>query len=181
MIRVDTSAVKTTLMHDKQFSPKQYTAKLKELLPVIIRQRIEAKKVWLNEQIRTIKKPPQKVHQYVAQIKALDYIDANYSDVKEYIELNSRIFGLCVDFEIIGKEDKARRFLDEAYALTYRLNDEVSEARENADKRKEEMKKKIGKKVPKLHDMTDVFVQEIEQAKYLDLESNIERTLLEVQ
>ena len=29
--------------------------------------------------------------------------------------------------------------------------------------------------------MTDVFVQEIEQAKYLDLESNIERTLLEVQ
>ena len=64
----------------------------------------------------------------MTQIKALDYIDANYSDVKEYIELNSRIFGLCVDYEIIGKEDKARRFLDEAYSLSYRLNDEVSEA-----------------------------------------------------
>ena len=180
MIRVDTSAIKATLMHDKLYSPKQYTIKLKELLPAIIRQRIEAKKVWLTEQIRTIKKPPQKVHQYVTQIKALDYIDNNYSDVKEYIELNSRIFGLCVDYEIIGKEDKARRFLDEAYALTYRLNDEVSEARENADKRKEEMKKKISKKIPKLHEMNNVFLAEIEKPKYLDVESNIQTTLIEI-
>ena len=41
MIRVDTSAIKATLMHDKLYSPKQYTLKLKDLLPAIIRQRIE--------------------------------------------------------------------------------------------------------------------------------------------
>ena len=91
-------------MDDKNFSPRQYMLRMKELLPSIIRQRIEAKKGWLQEQIKTVRKPPTKVHQYVAQIKALDYIDANYSDVKEYIELHNRIFGLCVDFEIIGKE-----------------------------------------------------------------------------
>lgn len=61
------------------------------------------------------------MHQYVAQIKSLDYIDANYQDVKEYIELNSRIFGLCVEYELIGKEEKARRFIDEAYTQCYKL------------------------------------------------------------
>ena len=117
MIRVDTSAIKATLMHDKLYSPKQYTLKLKDLLPAIIRQRIEAKKVWLTEQIRTIKKPPQKVHQYVTQIKALDYIDNNYSDVKEYIELNSTVYQ--IKYKTMTQNHFLRLQLKEKFSLQF--------------------------------------------------------------
>ena len=100
--------------------------------------------------------------------------------MKEYIELNSRIFSLCVEYELIGKEDKARRFIDEAYSQCYKLQEEVSEARENADKNKEEMKKKIQKKIPKLHQRNEIFLREIEKPQYLDIESDIELTLADI-
>jgi len=53
----------------------------------------------------------------------------------------------------------------------------LSEAREQADKRKEDMKKKIGKKVPKLLTATDLFNEEIDKPEYLDENQDIEEML----
>lgn len=57
----------------------------------------------------------------------------------------------------------------------------MSEARENADKRKEDMKRKIGRKIPKLHAKTAAFLEEIEQPRYLDMTDDIDDVLLDVQ
>lgn len=60
--------------------------------------------------------------------------------------------------EIIGKDEQGgKREIAAAYHLQAVLSHELSEAREQADKRKEDMKKKIWKKVPKLTTATVEF------------------------
>ena len=55
-----------------------------------------------------------------------------------------------------------------------KLSHELSEAREQADKRKEVMKKKIAKKVPKLVFETTQFTEEVNKPQYLDEDESIE-------
>ena len=92
------------------------------------------------------------------QIKCMENIDKNFPHVKDTISLNSSIFDLCVSAEIIGKEEQGgKREIVAAEQLQARLSHELSEAQEQADRRKEEMKKKIAKKVPLLDQATLAF------------------------
>ena len=95
--------------------------------------------------------------------------------MKDVIQLNSSIFELCVSAEIIGKEEQGgKREITTAEQLQAKLSHELSEAREQADKRKDDMKKKIINKVPKLEKETVAFQNEINKPEYLDEEQPIE-------
>lgn len=99
----------------------------------------------------------------------MENIDQNFQRVKDTIQLNSSIFELCVQAEIIGKEESGgKREIQQAYQLQANLSHELSEAREQADKRKEDMKKKINKKVPKLEKMSEELNEELAKPEYLD-------------
>lgn len=74
MIRIDTIAIRQKLLP----SPKKNLDYLKELLPRILKERIENKKDWLKKYIAIIKQPPGTVEAYVHQIQNLDYIDAHF-------------------------------------------------------------------------------------------------------
>jgi len=65
--------------------------------------------------------------------------------------------------------------------LQAKLSHELSEAREQADKRKEDMKRKIFKKVPKLTASTIEFSEEINKGEYLDENSSIEVILEQIE
>ena len=54
------------------------------------------------------------------------------------------------------------------------MSHELSEARESADKRKAEIKKKIAKKVPQLLIDTNEFLEELTLPKYTDEDQSIE-------
>jgi len=105
-------------------------------MPSILQKRISECTEWLNNQITSLKAPTLTVDAYVKQIQTLDYIDLAYQEVKDKVELNTHIFNICQKYEIVGREDRHRRFLDEATQLIYQLNREVSFSREMADRRK---------------------------------------------
>jgi hypothetical protein len=75
----------------------------------------------------------------------------SFQDVKDRIDQNYTIFNLCVKYDLIGKQERHRRFIDDANQLIYTLNKEMSMTREMASRRKESIKIKIKKKVPKLN------------------------------
>lgn len=80
----------------------------------------------------------------------------------------------------MGREDRHRRFIDEATQLIYQLNREVSYSREMADRRKVQIKEKITMKVPKLNQLTHKFLAELDDQKYLDITSNMQANLIEI-
>jgi len=72
--------------------------------------------------------------------------------------LNAAIFNLCVKYELIGKQERHRRYIDDTNQLIYTLNKEMSMTKEMATRRKDNIKLKIKKKVPKLNQITDSFI-----------------------
>ena len=78
-----------------------------------------------------------------------------------------------IEFDIVDTRDKAKRFMDEAYGLIRQLETEIAEARENADNIKNDIKEKIMAKMPKLNESTQEFLNELDNEKYLDIESEI--------
>ena len=49
-----------------------------------------------------------------------------------------------------------------------------------ADRRKNQIKEKITLKVPKLNQMTQTFLNELDDQKYLDITSNMQSNLIEI-
>jgi len=113
MIRVNCNSIKVKLNP----SPRDNLKKLKDLLPRVVKERIDKQKRWLLQMIDTIKTPPTKVEEYVNQILQLDHIDAHYQSHKDYIELNNNIYNHLIAFDIVDTKDKAKRFMDEAYKM----------------------------------------------------------------
>jgi hypothetical protein len=61
----------------------------------------------------------------------MENIDINFQNVKDTIQMNSSIFELCVNAEIIGKDEQGgKREIAAAYQLQSKLSHELSEARE---------------------------------------------------
>jgi hypothetical protein len=82
----------------------------------------------------------------------------SFQDVKDRIDLNAAIFNLCVKYELVGKQERHRRYIDDTNQLIYTLNKEMSMTKEMATRRKDNIKLKIKKKVPKLNQITDSFI-----------------------
>lgn len=88
LLRVRFSDLKSALSPQ----PKQCLLKLKEILPKMVKGRIEGIRRWMDEQIRLLKTFPTNVDEYVNQIQSLEYIEDNYQSVKDQVELNDQIF-----------------------------------------------------------------------------------------
>lgn len=109
MFRLDTHKIK------EKFTPqtKVCNNKLKELLPQVVQKRINESAEWLKKQISALKETPKTVDQYVRQIQILEYLDMSFQDVKDRIDMNATIFNLCVKYELVSKQDRHRRFIDD--------------------------------------------------------------------
>ena len=114
------------------------------------------------------------------QVQALEYIEKHYQGVKDRIETNVNLFGIFMTFDIESKEEKNRKFVDEVYTIQISLNTAIAKAKDSADNRKDQMKQKITKKIPKLMDQVSNFSQEVFQEELLDINQPFYETLAKV-
>lgn len=68
-------------------NPKKTFEKLKKEFPLIIRRRLASKKEWIQDRIKSISSPAIEVDEYVRQVQALLFIDNNFQNVKDEIDL----------------------------------------------------------------------------------------------
>jgi hypothetical protein len=96
------------------------------------------------------------------------------------IETNVRLFHICVQFEIESREEKNKRFLDEVQGIITKLNQAIVKAHDSSDRRKDLMKTKIARKIPKLKEATEIFLAKVLHERLLDIDSPLESMLEEV-
>ena len=123
--------------------PKACLLKLKEILPKMVKERIEKCKKWMDKKIRELDISPSNVDEYVAQIQCLNDIEDNYQGIKDQVELNDQLFQICDRFDLPSREDKQSRFIEEIKRVMYTLNNAIYDTKDKADKRKDQMKKDI--------------------------------------
>jgi dynein heavy chain, axonemal len=161
--------------------PKLCLARLKEILPRMVRSRIEKVKEWMEEHIRLLRTFPTNVDEYVNQIQSLEYVEDNYQAIKDQVELNDQIFAILDAYDLPAREDKSSRFIDEIYQLINSLNSAIYDTKDKADRRKEQIKKEIAKKVPKLHQRIEAIAQEMGQSRFVMIEgANVAAVLAEL-
>ncbi len=87
--------------------------------------------------------------------------------MKDQIDLNNQISKICERFDLFGRDDKQNRLIDDAYYLITILNNAIYDTKDKVDNRKDMIKKKIFKKIPKLNAKVDQICKEIFDDKYL--------------
>lgn len=133
----------------------------------------------MREQIRQLSTFPTNVDEFVNQIQCLEYIEDNYQEVKDQVELNQQIFQICDRFDLVHRDDKSAKFINEIYQLINTLNQAIYDTKDKSDRRKEQMKKKILKKIPKLNSRLEALHSKITDRKFLLIEGANVSGLLE--
>ncbi len=85
-----------------------------------------------------------------------------------------------MQFEIESREEKNKRFLDEVQGIITKLNQAIVKAHDSSDRRKDLMKTKIARKIPKLKEATEIFLAKVLHERLLDIDSPLESMLEEV-
>ena len=160
-------------------SPKDIFQKLGKEIPLIIRRRLNNKKQWLNEQIKSISSPAIEVDEYVRQVQALEFIDNNFQRVKDDIDLYQNIHRICSQNGInVGNEDS--KLLSEVYQIVSNLGQQVMEATESIDNKKKNNIEKIKKQIPIFRKQLVEFSATIEDEKYVDINSSLSQMQTEM-
>jgi len=133
----------------------------------------------MREQIRQLSTFPTDVDEFVNQIQCLEYIEDNYQEVKDQVELNQQIFQICDKFDLVHRDDKSAKFINEIYQLINTLNQAIYDTKDKSDRRKEQMKKEILKKIPELNSRLEALHSKITDRKLLLIDGANVRSLLE--
>jgi hypothetical protein len=105
----------------------------------------------------------------VSQIQCLESVEDNYQDVKDQVELNQQIFQVCDGFDLLHRDDKSGKAINEVYQLINTLNNAIYETKDKSDRRKEQMKKKVLKKIPKLNGRLEDIYARVTDRKFVML------------
>jgi Asp-tRNA(Asn)/Glu-tRNA(Gln) amidotransferase C subunit len=83
-----------------------------------LKERVDKVSEWIEEQIKLIKSPPEDVDGYVKQVQAIEFIDDNFMDQKDILDIENQKYTVALDEELIGREDKVKHNINRAYALS---------------------------------------------------------------
>lgn len=71
--------------------PKYCLDMLRKYMPGTLKDRFQSHQDWLSTQIKKVKEHPEDVNQYVKLLKALEFIEIHYGDIKEGVILNTML------------------------------------------------------------------------------------------
>jgi len=87
--------------------PKQMIKDIEDVVPVVIRERVDEAKNWLQTCIRNLSKPATNVEEYVDQNTHLNYTQENFQAKRDGVDLCSQYMNIMAEFKIkTKKEDK---------------------------------------------------------------------------
>ena len=153
-------------------NPKKTFERIKKELPAVIRLRLNQEKQWLSDQIESISSPAIEVDEYVRQVQALDYIENEFQNVKDRIDLYQNIHRICSQNGIeITKDDQ--KLLSEVFQFNSNLTQEVMESTESIGNKKKTNIDIIKKQLPIFEAEVKEFQNSMSADKFFDINSNV--------
>lgn len=150
-------------------SPRRCINQLRSILPRMLKNRMKECQTWLRTETLKISQSPENVDDFVNQLQAVDFIEDNFSYVKDLLELSNHHFELFKSFDMLSKEDIKQIQIDETYVQVNKLTSLIYDTKDKADKNKNDMKKVTKKMVPELKDLVETFMENITDPSLLNL------------
>jgi hypothetical protein len=103
LLQIDSKGSRTTLLP----TPKDYIAQIESMIPKVIRERTDESKKWLRKAISNLGKPVTNVEEFVEQNGHLVYVNENFQNVRDRVDLYGQIYNTLAEFQLkVKKEDK---------------------------------------------------------------------------
>jgi DNA repair exonuclease SbcCD ATPase subunit len=156
-----------------QPTPKEKIDGIEKFIPVVIRERNEKAKKWLEQSIKDLSKPVANVEEYVEQIKHYNYAEEHFQNIRDRVDLFGQTYNVFADKTLkVKKEDKdAFSETIQAIAKVANIKEKIESAQEE---NKERFKKELNQLIPKLSKEIDELNERVNHAKFLD-ENNMEK------
>ena len=68
-------------------TPKEFIAKIEDLVPKVIRQRTDESKRWLQQSVRNLQKTVATVEDFVEQNNSLNFVNENFQQFRDKVDL----------------------------------------------------------------------------------------------
>ncbi len=103
LLQVDSKGCRTTLLP----TPKDFIAKIEDMVPKVIRERTDESKKWLKKSIQNLSKPVTNVEEFVEQNGFLNFVNENFQNVRDRVDLFNQIYNTLQEFSLkVKKEDR---------------------------------------------------------------------------
>ena len=103
LLQVDSKGCRSTLLP----TPKDFIAKIEDMIPKVIRERTDEAKKWLRKAISNLNKPVTNVEEFVEQNGHLIYTNDNFQNIRDRVDLFGQIYNSLAEFQLkVKKEDR---------------------------------------------------------------------------
>lgn len=103
LLQIDSKGCRSTLLP----TPKDFIAQIEAIIPKVIRERTDESKKWLRKAISNLSKPVTNVEEFVEQNGHLTFVNENFQNVRDRVDLYGQIYNTLAEFQLkVKKEDK---------------------------------------------------------------------------
>jgi hypothetical protein len=140
---------------------------------MIIKERNDVSKKWLEEQIRNLSKPDTGVEEFVEQNAFYNYANENFQNIRDNVDMYGQIYNVLKEFQLKVKKEDTDSFNESLTAIS-KLQGIMQEIESKVEEKKERYKKTVAQLVPKLDNEINEHYDKAQDPKYLD-GNNIEK------
>jgi len=165
---VDSKGCRSTLLP----TPKDFIAKIEEMVPKIIRERTDESKKWLRKALSNLSKPVSNVEEFVEQNGHLVYTNENFQNVRDRVDLFGQIYNTLAEFQLkVKKEDKDN--FTECVQQISQLSTIIQSVESTQESNTETFKKTLNELIPQLNSQIHNLHEESIDPIFLSGEANM--------
>ena len=146
LLQIDSKGSRTTLLP----TPKDYIAQIESMIPKVIRERTDESKKWLRKAISNLGKPVTNVEEFVEQNGHLVYVNENFQNVRDRVDLYGQIYNTLTEFQLKVKKEDKDNFTESVQQIS-QLSNIVGNVESQQEGSMETFKRTLNELIPQLN------------------------------
>jgi hypothetical protein len=146
LLQIDSKGSRTTLLP----TPKDYIAQIESMIPKVIRERTDESKKWLRKAISNLGKPVTNVEEFVEQNGHLVYVNENFQNVRDRVDLFGQIYNTLAEFNLKVKKEDKDNFTESVQQIS-QLSNIVGNVESQQEGSMETFKRTLNELIPQLN------------------------------
>ena len=146
LLQIDSKGSRTILLP----TPKDYIAQIESMIPKVIRERTDESKKWLRKAISNLGKPVTNVEEFVEQNGHLVYVNENFQNVRDRVDLYGQIYNTLAEFQLKVKKEDKDNFTESVQQIS-QLSNIVGNVESQQEGSMETFKRTLNELIPQLN------------------------------
>jgi dynein heavy chain len=142
------------------------------MIPKVIRERTDESKKWLRKAISNLGKPVTNVEEFVEQNGHLTFVNENFQNVRDRVDLYGQIYNTLAEFQLKVKKEDKDNFTESVQQIS-QLSNIVSNVESQQEGSMETFKKTLNELIPQLNTSIHKLHEDMIDPQFLKGDANM--------